>query len=320
MDLPWLTVLLHDLAPHLGMTGIELRAALAVLLVSAACGLVGALVVGNRMAFFSDAMAHTAFAGVAAGLLAIILATGARSARDADPHLWVVPLVMVGIGVAVGSGIAFVRERTGLTNDTVIGVFFAGAIGFGAMFFPPIRDRIGLDPDSFLFGSPITISDPELIALFALTAITAVMVGLKYNSWVFATFNPSLARSRGLWVRANNYLFIVLLALLVNLSVKAVGVLLINALLVVPAAAAANLAKNLRQMFWLTLGGSVIAGLAGNEISSRFEIPLSSRPNDTLQFAPGGTIVVLCVGWFFLTVLWAAVRGGGRSAPGDRGG
>jgi zinc transport system permease protein len=314
MDLPTLTELFHRAGPYLGMSTFEIRSILAVLLVSTACGLVGALVVGNRMAFFSDAMAHTAFAGVAIGLLAILLIIGARNPKSAGEHLWIVPYVMVAIGIAVGLGIAFVREQTGLTNDTVIGVFFAGAIGFGAMFFPVIRTKLGIDPDMFLFGNPYAISDSDLVALFVLTVVTAVLVGVKYNSWVFTTFNPSLARSRGLWVRANNYLFIVLLALLVNLSVTAIGVLLINALLVVPAAAAANVAKNLRQMFWLTVGGSVTTGLLGNEISNRLSIPLGRGTGDTLEFGPSGTIVVLCVGWFFLTMAWAVTRGAGRSS------
>ena len=314
-----LTELLNDLGAHLGTTGPYLRCLLAVLFVSLSCGLVGALVVGNRMAFFSDAMAHTAFAGVALGLLSIIVLAGARTPKQAESYLWIVPWVMVAFGSVVGIGIAFVRERTGLTNDTVIGVFFALSIGFGAMFFTEIRKKIGIDPDVFLFGSPLTVADGELLALACLAVATAGLVAWKYNPWVFATFNPSLARSRGLWVRADHYLFIILLALLVNLSVKAVGVLLINALLVVPAAAAANVAANLRQMFWLTVGGSVVAGVLGNEISYRAEIPLGPRPGDTLEFGPGGTIVVLCVMGFFATMLYAAVRGG-RSSGQDRAG
>ena len=85
----------------------------------------------------------------------------------------------------------------------------------------------------------------------------------RYNQLVFASFNPTLARTRGLTLTLNNYLFIVLLALVVNLSIKAVGALLINALLVVPAAAAANLSRNLRQMFWLTVAFCLGAGLIG---------------------------------------------------------
>src|SRR6476469_1385626 len=105
---------------------------LAVVLLGVACGAVGSLVVANRMAFFSDAMAHTAFAGVALALLGIVLAAGVKSTQEAERYEWIIPLVMVAIGAAVGRGIGGVRERTGLTNDTVIGVFFAGAVGLGS--------------------------------------------------------------------------------------------------------------------------------------------------------------------------------------------
>src|SRR6266481_5056296 len=103
----------------------NMKALLAIALVSLVCGAVGSLVVGNRMAFFSDALAHCAFAGVTLGIL-ISMATG----RDAHDH-WLVPTVMVSFGIAVGLGIAFVRENTLLSSDTVIGVFFALAVGFG---------------------------------------------------------------------------------------------------------------------------------------------------------------------------------------------
>src|SRR5262245_46572197 len=107
----------------------NVNAFLAVILVSLVCGAIGSLVVGNRMAFFSDALAHCAFAGVALGLLvAMALRVNAPDFRE-----WIL-LIMVGFGIVVGVLIAVVREKTGLANDTVIGVFFAGAIGIGAIF------------------------------------------------------------------------------------------------------------------------------------------------------------------------------------------
>src|SRR5271170_5016749 len=101
----------------------EFRALLSILLVTTICGMVGALVVGNRMAFFSDAMAHCAFAGVALGVL---LTLGLGKTDDRDHYDWLVRLIMVGFGAIVGVGIAFVKEKTELASDTVIGVFFAG--------------------------------------------------------------------------------------------------------------------------------------------------------------------------------------------------
>jgi zinc transport system permease protein len=311
MDVPGLTDALNAIVAATEgspweVSGFALRAVLAVLAVSVTCGLVGTLVVGNRMAFFSDAMAHTAFAGVALALLGIVVATGARTSAEADGFLWVVPLVMVGFGAVVGVFIAFVREQTQLTNDTVIGVFFALSIGFGAMFLPALQKRVNLDIEQFLLGGVNFVHDTDLALLLGLAVVTAAVVGLRFNALVFGSFNPSLARSRGLAVRANNYLFIVLLALVVNLSIRAVGVLLINALLVVPAAAAANLAGNLRQMFWLTLAGSVGSGLAGYVVSTHLLVPVGSGA--PLEFGPAGTIVVVCVAWFFATMLWAAAR------------
>src|SRR4051812_11938778 len=99
-----------------GLSTFDVYPVVAVALVGTACGLVGSLVVGNRMSFFSDAMAHTAFAGVAVALLTIMLATGARQPGQMDEYLWLVPWITAGIGIAVGVGMEFVRERTGLTN------------------------------------------------------------------------------------------------------------------------------------------------------------------------------------------------------------
>jgi zinc transport system permease protein len=307
---------LYWLATQLGVSTFDLNPLIAVVLVGLTCGMVGSLVVGSRMAFFSDAMAHTAFAGVALALLGIVLATGVRSTKEADPYLWVIPWVMGGIGATTGIAIAYVRERTGLTNDTVIGVFFALAVGIGAMLLPEIRSRVQIDPDQFLFGSAVVSSGADLFVLFVLFVFTAAAVCWRFNALVFTSFNPSLARSRGINLRLNNYLFIVLLALVVNLSIKAVGVLLINALLVVPAAAAANLSRNLRQVFWLSVAGSVGAGLIGQQLSQHVRLRLGD--GTYLEFGPGGTIVVVCVLWFFLTMAVAALRGRAVGSGGDR--
>jgi zinc transport system permease protein len=105
----------------------------------------------------------------------------------------------------------------------------------------------------------------------------------------------------------------------VNVSVLTIGALLINALLVVPAAAAANVGRNLRQVFWLTLAACVGCGLLGLAISNFVTIPLG-RGREPLQFAPSGTIVVLCVLWFFATMAWAAVRRRGSGTTGEHAG
>ena len=307
----WLKAIVGAIAGFLSTPGntvypLEVRAVLAVLLVSLTCGIVGSLVIGNRMAFFSDAMAHTAFAGVSLAFVTIILVTGASSSADVEPYLWCIPLAMCGIGILAGITIAFVREKTNLGSDTVIGVFFAFALGLAALLLRPLRKIVNFDLDGYLFGDLTSITEKDLLVLAALALVTAVLVGGRYNSLVFGSFNPSLARSRGLAVRLNNYLFIVLLAMVVNLSIRAVGILLINALLIVPAAAAANVSRNLRRMFWFTLLGSVLAGLFGYHLSSNMGISFDGK--EALSVAPSGAIVLVVVGWFAASLLLKAVR------------
>src|SRR5262249_42710947 len=145
------------------------------------------------------------------------------------------PLIMVAFGALVGIGIAFVKEKTELASDTVIGVFFAGAIGFGAMLLTALKKHRTINPETFLFGSPLFVTDIQLLYLLILLVLVIALMTWRYNHLLLASFNPSLARSRRISMRINNYLFIILLALIVNLSIFTVGALLINAMLIVPA-------------------------------------------------------------------------------------
>lgn len=266
----------------------NVKGMLAVILVSLICGIVGSLVVGNRMAFFSDALAHCAFAGVGLGLL-----TGyvAGAAKEGHFYQWGIPLIMILFGVLVGAGIHYVRERTGLASDTVIGVFFAGAVGFGAVLLTEMNRRGYFNPENFLFGDVLTVSSDDLVVLFFLLCLTFVLLALMYNGLVFSSFNTSLARSRRVPIRLYNYLFIVMLALIVNLCLKIVGALLINALLVVPAAAAANVCRNLRQLFWVTTAVCLGVGMGGMLLSWNLQVVGS-----------GGTIVVMSVLVFLVSM------------------
>jgi len=288
---------------RLSFLGLEynVRAFLAVILVSLICGAVGSLVVGNRMAFFSDALAHCAFAGVALGFL---LALGAGVSDPDAFYDWAVP-VMVLFGVVVGLLIAWVREKTGLASDTVIGIFFAGAIGFGAILLRLVAHRTArrFDPETFLFGDPLTVTSAEVVWMLLLLLVTLGMLAWLYNELIFTSFSPSLARSRRLRVRLSQYLFVVLLAVIVNLCLKTVGALLINALLIVPAATASNLSRNLRQYFWMTMGLCLFVGIAGHVLS--WEVSVATARGGQISFGAGGIMVVLSVVLFALSVLVA---------------
>ncbi len=275
---------------------------LAIILVSVSCGAVGSLVVGNRMAFFSDALAHCAFAGVSLGFL-FFYAFLAGVRPDDEFWQWATA-VMVGFGIFVGLGIAYVRDKTGQSSDTVIGVFFAGAMGLAAMLRQLIRSRKLFNMEDFLFGDPLVVQAQDLLLLLFLTAVTAGLLTWMYNRFVFTSFHISLAHSRRIPVGVCNYLFIILLALLVNLCLRAVGALLINALLIVPAATARNLARNMRQLFWLTILLCLFAGIAGQLLSWGGTIPRpGGEPSNPIRFGISGTIVMLSVVLFFLSML-----------------
>jgi zinc transport system permease protein len=150
----WMADLIRWLAQMAGTELFVVRGILTLLVMCLLCGLVGALVVGNRMAFFSDAMAHCAFAGVALGTLSVVFTQG-----DKATATWLIPLVMVAFGTAVGVGMVYVRDRTGLAHDTVIGVFFALALGFGAMLVKLVQTVSNVNLETFLFGNILLVPE-----------------------------------------------------------------------------------------------------------------------------------------------------------------
>jgi zinc transport system permease protein len=301
----WVHQIVLALADGFGTKPYEVQAVLGLLLVAVACGAVGSLVVGNRMAFFSDAMAHTAMAGVTLAVLGMVVLAGVKNAVAADEYRWTIPLVMAVVGSVVGLVIAVIQEYTALSSDTVIGVFFALALGFAGLMLPALQEKARIPLEDILFGQLLFLDPVRLLMLFGMAVVTLLVIGLRYNSFLLGSFNTSLANSRGLPVRRNNYLFVVLLAVVVNLSVYAVGVLLINALLVVPAAAAANVSRNLRRMFWFTLLGCVGCAVVGYRVSSSTVIAIGEVE---LSPGPSGAVVLTCVGWFFASLVIRAVR------------
>lgn len=280
---------------------------ISVVLVSLICGAVSSLVLSNRMAFFSDALAHFAFAGVALGILMNI--AGWLASDD-----MIVP-VMVIFGIASGCGIAYVKQKTVLANDTIIGVFFAGAMGLGAILLTAVTKiggggRGSQNPETFLFGDPMATTSQQIVYLLLLLVMTIFFLVFRYNSLVLSSFNNSLARSRRISVQLGNYLFIIFLAMTVNACLKVVGALLINALLILPAATAGNMSRTLRQFFWLSLVASLVAGLGGFLLSATWQPTISGK---SLPLASGGVIVLLGTICFFTSILLGPLLRGKRA-------
>jgi len=274
------------------------RAMVGLILVGLTCGLVGSLVVGSRMAFFSDALAHCAFAGVSIGFLIFEVIKVPLGLADDRFWWWVTPLMVV-FGAAVGLGVSAVRQRTSLGNDAVIGVFFAGSLGIAATLSQAISSRKVFSLEEFLFGDPLLIQSGQIGLLAVVFAATAMFLYFGFNGLVLGSFNASLARSRAVpidWLQTG---FVVLLAIVINVCLRVVGVLLINALLIVPAAIAMNVSSNLRRMFWTTVccsvGLSVIGQVLSWEIQIRAEVPVGIS----------GVIVSLAVIVFLATLPFA---------------
>ncbi|MGE5544987.1 MAG: metal ABC transporter permease [Bacillota bacterium] len=222
------------------------NALLAVLLVSPIFGLLGTMVVNNNMAFFSDAIGHAALTGIAIGVL---LGAG-------DP-LW----AMLIFAVILAIGITWARRTTEASADTVIGVFFSTAVALGVV----ILSRGGgfNRYSQYLIGDLLSIAPQELNLLLVALVLVLLFWGLFFNRLFLVSSNPALARSKGVNVYLVEMLFSVLLALIVTISIQWIGILIINALLILPAASARNLAENMRSYHFLAVVISIISGLTG---------------------------------------------------------
>lgn len=245
------------------------------------CAAMGVQVVNFRMAFFSDAISHSAFAGIALGLL----------------FGFDVRLTTLAFGLAVGLTIMATTRKIALSSDTIIGVYFSTIIAFGLAVVSRERS-VARDLQRFLYGDILTIGQAEIAWLLALFAGLMLFQAFSYNRMLLIGVNPPLAAAHGVRVRLYQYLFAALLSVIVIFSVWAVGVLLVTAMLVVPAATARNLARSAGGMFWWALIVSVSSAIAG--------LIISAQP--WAHTATGATIILCASAWFALSVVVALAR------------
>lgn len=225
----------------------------AMILLAPACAAAGVFVVQLRMAFYSDAVAHSAFAGVAIGLL-----MSAAGFTWADPRY-----TLLAVGLLVGAMITLVRRRTDLGTDTVIGVAFSAitAAGIAIITYAPRNFRTRFA--DYLYGDVLWLDAADLRSVFLLSTLTCAFMLFAYNRMLLMSFNEDLARSRGVVSRLYDYAFALLVAFIVATGIRLIGILLITALLVLPAATARNLARSAGNMLWFAVAVSFIAGVGG---------------------------------------------------------
>ena len=223
------------------------NALLAVIVMAPLFGLLSTMIVTGKMSFFSDALGHSGFTGIAIGVLC-----GA-----ALPIWWA-----VGLAVAFALLFSFVRSRSSQSADTIIGVFSSTAVALG-IFIATMGGGSFTKFNKYLIGDILSVTPGEIGALALVLLAVAALWVLCSNQLILTAIHPQLASSRGVKTARNETLFTVVIAVVVTLAMSWVGLIVINSLLVLPAASARNVAKNVRQYHLFSVLGALVASVAG---------------------------------------------------------
>jgi len=223
------------------------NALLAVILMAPLFGLCSTMIVSGRMSFFSDALGHSAFTGIAIGCLCSF----------SDPT-W----VSVIFAVAFAALFSFVRSKSNQAADTIIGVFSSTAVALG-IFIATLGGDSFTKFNRYLIGDILSITPGQIGMLLLVLVGVAVFWVFFSNKLTLSSVHPQLASSRGIHVPLLQGLFTAEIAVVVTLTISCVGLLILNSLLVLPAAAARNISKNIRQYHIFSIIFALIAGIAG---------------------------------------------------------
>ncbi|MBI5409923.1 MAG: metal ABC transporter permease [Nitrospirae bacterium] len=249
------------------------RAFIASLMAGVLCPFVGNFVVLRRMSFFSDAISHSAFAGIAIGaVLGVDLSVSS-----------------IAVALLISLLIAFLSEKTTLSHDTIIGIAFSGAIASGMLIIGMLKGYRA-DLFTFLFGDILAITNTDLLLLLIVSVLSISTLMFFSKPFLQITFNRDLARVEGINVRFFEYLLFLIIATVVTVSLKIVGIILVTSLLIVPAASAKNLASSMKNLFGLSCLFGLVSGVAGLALSIY------------LNTSSGPTIVLVSIAIFFLTL------------------
>ena len=246
------------------------RALLGGVAIALMAGLLGVFVVQRGLAFLGDGLAHASFGGIALGALASY-GFGALGVL-AEPLVVALPFTLL-----VALGIAAVRDRTELSSDTAIGVFFALSVALGILFLsliPP--DRNVVDVWHLLFGSILAVGVDDLRVILVVAVLAVGTLAALWGRLGYATFDPELAKTDGIAVRRLEYVLFALAAVVVVVSAQVVGVILMASYLVIPAAAARLIARSLAGMTVISLALGVFSTVGGLVVSYLVDVPSGS--------------------------------------------
>lgn len=258
--------------------GFMQRGLVASLLVGTVCAVIGTYVVLRGMAFFGDALSHTILPGVAVGYLV---------SGDARGMLFWWAL---GTAVISALGIGAISKKSQLREDTSIGIVFAGMFALGIALISTVRSY-AVDLSHFLFGDVLGVNSQNLITILIFGAIVLLAIWALYKEFLVISFDPMLATTLRLPVKALNNILLILIAITIAVSLQIVGVALMVAMLVTPAATAFLLTRRLPRMMLLAAVFAILASVVGLYVS--FYLSISS----------GAAVVLICT--LIFVVVWA---------------
>lgn len=250
------------------------NAFIAILLITPLFGLLSTMVVSNRMAFFSDSLGHGAFTGLAIGSLVGIFS----------------PLTsLVAFSILFALLITYIKNNSSASTDTVIGVFSSTGIAAGLMM---MSYGGGFNKYSgYLIGDVLSITPDDLVALLTVFLLVLMVWGFLFNRLLVFSINTSFARSRGINTMLVEGIFASVVAVVVAISIQWVGLLIINSLLVLPAASARNITSSVKEYHLVSVLCAMFSGISGLIIAYY------------CNMAAGATIVVIAALLFFITML-----------------
>ncbi len=250
------------------------NALLAVILIAPLFGLIGTMVVNNKMSFFSDAMGHCALTGIAIGVMLGINNYG---------------ISMIAFSLIFALGISAIIDSGVSSADTIIGVFSSAGMALGIVI---LSANGGFSKyTGYLTGDILSISKNEILTLAVVSVIIILVWFLSFNKLMISSLNADMAKSKQVNVRFYKNIFVILVALIVTVSIKWVGMLIINSLLVLPAASARNLVKKMSSYHMISVLISLFSGVSGLILSYY------------MGTSAGATIVLVSASIFFVSFL-----------------
>ena len=284
----WLAALAtRGALPEMFQYAFFVRGLLSVLLLAPLLGGMSHLVVARRLSFFSAALGQAALTGLTIG---VVLGEPLNAAYGG----------IFGFCFLSALAMVYVKRHASLPSDTLVGVFLSMSLGLGICLLVAVTKRFNIHQvEAVMFGSLLTVTDADLALLLGVGIAVVLILVLVYNHLLLDSLDASLGRVSGVSSVFVDYLFVMLLTAAIIVSLKVIGALLVESMVVVPAAAARNLARTTRGYLSLSILTAFVAGIGGLFISSRLLVP------------SGGAVVLAMSGLFFVTLVLGWLRNPG---------